>query len=177
MSLSKRNQETFFFSQPQLCCFSWQPSGSQSPDTTLSLTLSSCQCKHSTSITIWAAFITIWSPFTIHDSHASCHPVIHFLILLFVFVPHTWMVRETGYSQSFCIVKGWCALLQAYVCVCVHSGLCVYLWCLVYSAQSPISSIWCQPKRRVAITNEDRWQGMKPLPVSNAYACMFVCCV
>lgn len=43
--------------------------------------------------------------------------------------------------------------------VSVHIVLCVYSWRLVYSAQSLLSSIWCQPKRRAAITNEDRWEG------------------
>lgn len=78
-----------------------------------------------------------------------------------------------AYSQGFCECKGWCAHLQPRMCVYVHSAL--YSWCLVYIAQSPISSIWCQPKRRAAITNEDRWQGTEATSCEQCiweYVCM-----
>lgn len=61
--------------------------------------------------------------------------------------------------------------------LCEYSFTCVYLWRLVYRAQSPMSSIWRQPKRRAAITNEDRWQGAGATSCEhcNAYvrACLY----
>lgn len=40
-----------------------------------------------------------------------------------------------------------------------------------------MSSIWCQPKRRAAITNEDRWQGSEATSFEhcNAYVRVYVC--
>lgn len=137
------------------------------------------QCQHSASITILTAFITIWSPFTIHDSHASCHPVIHFLILLFVFVPHTWMVRETGLFTVFvwgqkpvCTLTGlgvcMCLCDYRFVCIFVMSGFVVHglLW-VAYGV-----SLRAVQLSLMMIDDRE----LEPLPVSAAmHTCVHVC--
>lgn len=89
--------------------------------------------------------------------------------------------QKQAYSQALCERKGWCAHLETRPCscVCVKTVPCVCVWCLVYSAESAMSSIWCQPKRRAAITNEDRWQGSEATSCEHckAYVCVFVSCV
>lgn len=111
-------------------------------------------------------------------THRVTQSSIFSFFCLFLFLTLEWSEKR-AYSQGFCEGKGWCAHLEAwvYACVYVNTVLCVYLWCLVYSAQPPMSSIWCQPKRRAAITNEDRWQGAEATSCEhcNAYvrACLY----